>query len=154
MNQNFYRRLGNVVIIVACIVTYQFMTMYRSQEQEIANLSEQVQMLKNVSAKASEAEVQAQNEAGNYQDGEYTGEAQGFGGPVKVKVRIAGSKIAEVSIVSAEHEDAAYLDMAKVLLDTIVTEQSLEVDAISGATYSSNGIIDAAKQAVEQAVIK
>ena len=58
-----------------------------------------------------------------WKNGVYYGEAEGFGGPVKLKVTI--------------HD--------------IKKKQSAEVDAVSGATYSSRGIINAAKQALEEA---
>ena len=92
-------------------------------------------------------------EAGDYKDGEYTGSARGFGGLITVKVTIKNGKIAKVSIVSAPGEDAAYFNKAKSLTGIIAKRNSTNVDAVSGATYSSNGIIMAVRNALSKAAI-
>ena len=55
-------------------------------------------------------------------------------------------------MTSAEKEDGAYLAMAEDIIPKIIEAQSAEVDTISGATFSSTGIKNAAEQALEQAV--
>lgn len=86
-----------------------------------------------------------------YQDGTYTGSADGFSGKVKVKVRIKNGKIKKITIVS--HSDGAeYMDKAKILAKRIVSAQSTGVDTVSGATCSSNGIIHAVQNALKKAV--
>ena len=55
-------------------------------------------------------------------------------------------------MTSAEKEDSAYLAMAEDIIPKIIEAQSVEVDTISGATFSSTGIKDATEQALEQAV--
>ena len=57
-----------------------------------------------------------------------------------------------VNIVSADGEDGSYLTMAKDIIPKILDAQSAEVDTISGATFSSTGIKNATKQALEKAV--
>ena len=57
-----------------------------------------------------------------------------------------------VEVTSAEKEDSAYLAMAEDIIPNIIEAQSAEVDTISGATFSSTGIKNAAEQALEQAV--
>ena len=86
------------------------------------------------------------------QDGTYTGEADGFGGTVAVEVTVKDGKIEAVEVTSAEKEDSAYLAMAEDIIPKIIEAQSAEVDTISGATFSSTGIKNAAEQALEQAV--
>lgn len=90
-------------------------------------------------------------DSGDYEDGTYTGSAQGFGGPIKVQVKIKKGKIASVKILSAEKETKSFFDKAKALTRTIVNKQTADVSAISGATYSSNGIINAVKNALAKA---
>ena len=88
-----------------------------------------------------------------YKDGTYTGTATGFNGPVTVRVTIKGGKIAKVEIVS--HTDTPeYFSRAKAVTGRIVSKQSPNVDAVSGATYSSNGIIKATEKALAKAVTK
>lgn len=79
-------------------------------------------------------------------------EADGFGGTVAVEVTVKDGKIEAVEVTSAEKEDSAYLAMAEDIIPKIIEAQSAEVDTISGATFSSTGIKNAAEQALEQAV--
>lgn len=78
-------------------------------------------------------------------------EAQGYGGTVAVELTIENGKFTDLTVVSAEKEDAAYFDAASSLLDTILEEQSTDVDTVSGATFSSNGIIHATEDALRKA---
>ena len=59
--------------------------------------------------------------------------------------------ITDISIVSAEKEDGAYLSMAEDIIPTIIDAQSADVDTISGATFSSTGIKNAVAQALKEA---
>lgn len=88
-----------------------------------------------------------------YADGIYTGSSRGYGGQVKVQVTMENGSITDVQILSASHETAAFLKRAKRLLNTVVTEQTWEVDAISEATYTSRGILGAVKNALTGEVV-
>lgn len=89
-----------------------------------------------------------------YVDGIYYGYGEGYGGTIKVKVIIKKNKITNIQIVSAVYETLEYLNRAKALLSTMIKKQTAQVDVISGATYSSNGIIDAVYNALEEAAKK
>ena len=86
-----------------------------------------------------------------YRDGVYTASAEGFGGPITVQVTILNDKIDSITIVSAEGETSSYFTKAHHVISTILDEQTPEVDAISGATYSSTGILNAVKSALASA---
>lgn len=92
-----------------------------------------------------------QKPTGGYRDGTYTGSATGFGGQIRVKVTISDGKISAVKVVSAPKETKSYLNKAKAVTKRIVTANSPNVDTVSGATYTSNGIINAVKRALSQA---
>lgn len=94
---------------------------------------------------------EAFEEPEGYQDGTYYGSARGFGGTIQVKVVISDGKIAEISIVSASGETPSYMSSAKAVVSRILSAQSPNVDTVSGATYSSNGIMNAVKAALRQA---
>lgn len=94
------------------------------------------------------------DESGEYNDGEYTGTARGFGGKITVRVTISGGKITSVKIISAPGETGSYLSRAKAVIGRILKKQSTNVDAVSGATYSSNGIIKAVRNALAKAAKK
>ena len=111
-------------------------------------------------AAANDAAVQEQITAaeraasrGSYAtDGVFTGAAEGFGGTVEVAVTIENGYIDLVEIVDASHEDADWLDMAIVLLDEIVDEQTSALDVVSGATYTSAGILNATTEALQKSL--
>ena len=100
----------------------------------------------------SSAEIAAVQDASAYKDGTYYGTGKGFAGNIKVKVDIAGGKISAISIVSTKDGDS-YVKSASSLLDTIVEKQSTNVDTVSGATFSSRGIIAAVRNALSQAAV-
>lgn len=101
---------------------------------------------------SSLAEIAAVQDASAYKDGTYYGTGKGFAGAIKVKVDISGGKIASISIVSTKDGDS-YVKSASSLLDTIVEKQSTNVDTVSGATFSSRGIIAAVRSALSQAAV-
>lgn len=102
---------------------------------------------------SSSAEIAAVQDASAYKDGTYYGTGKGFAGNIKVKVDIAGGKISAISIVSTKDGDS-YVKSASSLLDTIVEKQSTNVDTVSGATFSSRGIIAAVRSALSQAAVR
>lgn len=101
---------------------------------------------------SSLAKIAAVQDASAYKDGTYYGAGKGFAGTMKVKVDISGGKIASISIVSTKDGDS-YVKSASSLLDTIVEKQSTNVDTVSGATFSSRGIIAAVRSALSQAAV-
>lgn len=143
--RKFWVRVANAAVIVVALFGYNMVIQAREQADEIARLSAE---LVSTQANAGSGDASA---AGSYADGTYTGTAQGFGGDVTVEVLIEGGKITDLTIVSAEHEDGAYLTMAEDIIPAILDAQSAEVDTISGATFSSTGIKDATAQALEEA---
>lgn len=86
-----------------------------------------------------------------YQNGTYTGEGQGFGGTIQVEVTLEDDTITDIQVVSAPGEDSAYLSQGKGVISTILDAQSTDVDTISGATFSSTGIINAVNDALGKA---
>ena len=88
---------------------------------------------------------------GGYKDGTYQGSGTGFGGTITVEVTISGGKIASISILSAAGETASYFASAQGVISRIISGQTPNVDAVSGATYSSNGIIQAVQNALAKA---
>ena len=85
-------------------------------------------------------------------DGTYEGAAEGYNGDIKVSVVVQNGAVTDISIVE-EKETPQYLQRAKEIIQTIVNGQSLEVDGITGATYSSKGIQNAVYHALQDAVI-
>lgn len=86
-----------------------------------------------------------------YKDGTYQGSGTGFGGTITVQVTVSGGKISNIDILSAAGETGSYFSSARGVVSSILSAQSPNVDAVSGATYSSNGIIQAVQNALSGA---
>ena len=112
----------------------------------------QAQSGQTAAAAGSSTSVAKVEDAAAYKDGTYYGSGTGFGGPLKVMVEISGGKIASIQIV--ENSDGSdYISKAASLIDSIIATQSTNVDTVSGATYSSVGIIQAVRDALSQAAV-
>ena len=119
-------------------------------QEENKKLKDQNSGLKN---KIESLENEAQKDTNvnkKLKDGRYSGSGAGFKGDVKVQVDVSGGKISNINIVD-NVDDAPYFDKAKSLVGTIISKQTPNVDSISGATYSSNGIKSAVRDALKKA---
>jgi uncharacterized protein with FMN-binding domain len=135
--QKFWIQSISVAAIVVVTLTYNI-TVNRRTNSEIQ------------AKEAYEATIQT-TESYKYKDGVYNGEAEGFGGLIKVEVTINSGKIEKIDVLSHDDEDEAYYNLAQSVIDDILDSQSTDVDVASGATFSSNGIINAVKNALEKA---
>ncbi len=90
---------------------------------------------------------------GTWKDGVYSGSGTGYGGVIKVSVTIRDGKIADITVVSHDKETPDFYAKAEAVVQKILQAQSTNVDVISGATYSSNGIRQAVIDALNQAVV-
>ena len=141
--QVFAVKIINIMLAVSLVCTYNAVVNDRKEQETAAR-----QKLAEQQAQAAEDN---ETSASPYADGTYTGEAQGNGGPVKMEVTIANGQITDCTVLSAEKEDTAYFDAAQGVIDEVLDEQTAEVDTVSGATFSSRGILGAVEDALEQA---
>lgn len=179
--QNFIMRILCLVLILAAVTGYNSMQEKDTQTQEsqqITELTKRVEKLegqqkemlsaleeaaKNQEAAQAEAKDKsketdsAESEEGSddsenvYKDGTYTGSAQGFGGAITVEVTLASDEITDIQVTGAPGEDSAYLSQAEGVISSIISAQSTDVDTVSGATFSSTGIINAVVDALGKA---
>ena len=142
-NRFFPVKLINLMLVIALLGAYQFVALGRAAAEAEA-LEE---------ARAYEAEQKAAAGAVSiYNDGVYSGSAQGYGGAVSVEVTIENDVITDISVVSHSGEGAAYWDMAKDMIPQMIAAQSPEVDTVAGATLSSVGIHNAVTLALRSAL--
>lgn len=85
-----------------------------------------------------------------YKNGTFSGSGEGFEGTITVNVTIENDKITNISVVSAS-DDEPYWSEGKGIISRIISAQSANVDTVSGATFSSGGILDAVKAALSSA---
>ena len=89
-----------------------------------------------------------------YADGVYTGVADGYGPDLTVEVTIENNVITDVEVVSHNEVNERFWSLPIAQLPgEIVEAQSIEVDSISGATYTSVGIKNAVLHALSQAIV-
>ena len=143
----FLVKLLCFVLLIGLFCGYQQVALQRAaavaeREQEIAL------------AEAHNREVQQKMNAvsARFVPGTYEGSAQGFGGIIKVSVTVDENEITEIKVLSAAGEDEAYFAQAETLNDRILQKQTTDLDAVTGATLSSIGLLDAVDAALEQAV--
>ena len=149
-------RFLNVAVIAAVLIGYNTVLDKRDKEDQIARLSAELETtqlqkenLQTAAAASNTADTAASEAAeaeGQYVDGTYDGE-----GTMAVEVTVEGGQITDLAITSADGEDSAYLSNAEAIIPKIIEAQSADVDTISGATFSSTGIRNAAQEAIEKA---
>ena len=92
------------------------------------------------------------NSEKKYKDGTYTGTGQGFRGPVEVSVTVSNGEITDITVKDYE-DDAQFFNKAKSsIISRILSTQSINVDTVSGATFSSKGILSAIADALGEEV--
>lgn len=125
---------------------------YKKSDIKIKDVSEKSKAEDEAVSSSIQTTPKAANEQkSKYQDGVYQGIGKGFGGTVKVELEIQDGKIISAKVLSAKKETKQFLNKAKTLLQDVVEKQDGEVDAVSGATYSSNGILEGVQEALAQA---
>ena len=126
----------------------------RNQEAAIAQAKSDAKDKDNAAkedAEETDTEEESDDSENVYKDGTYTGSAQGFGGAITVQVTLANDEITDIQVTSAPGEDSAYLSQGEGVISSIISAQSTDVDTVSGATFSSTGIINAVVDALGKA---
>ena len=88
---------------------------------------------------------------GKLKDGTYQGSAPGYRGTIRVSVTVSDGKIARVDILGYDDDDA-YFSSAVGVINQMIGQTSGNVDSVSGATYSSVGIMNAVNNALNKAI--
>jgi uncharacterized protein with FMN-binding domain len=126
---------------------WQYQQIANSRAAVVADHQAQAEEINSYNAEILQAESES-----TYEDGIYQGTATGFGGDITVEVTVEAGSIAQIEVLSADGEDPAYYSQAESVVEEMLRQQSTEVDTVSGATYSSRGLIEATAQALEKAV--
>ena len=100
-------------------------------------------------ASTNEATEEAKGVSGTFE-----GEAQGMGGPVKVTITLEDGVLTDVKAVGDDETPGIGTPVLETLPGEILKNQSLEVEAISGATITSDAVIEATKAALAEAGVE
>ncbi|MGN0709924.1 MAG: FMN-binding protein [Anaerovoracaceae bacterium] len=150
----FWIKVIDIILIVGAILFYNQAVYYRNNAKEankqLKAYADQIEKMQERN-KASSAGKKQASAAKKYKDGKYTGSARGYGGQIVVSVNVKQDVITDIQVVSASGETDTYYNSAVSVIDSILDAQSTDVDSVSGATYSSNGIKNAVKAALAKA---
>ena len=146
---NFLTKILCFILVFAAFVPYQAKASKKAEAEaeNAAQIAEVEAANREVRKQMADAE-----KASPYADGVYEGTAEGFGGPVSVEVTIDGGDITEIRLLDVSGEDPAYLTQVESLLDQMLLTQGVNVDTISGATFTSKGLIHAVTEALRKAL--
>lgn len=86
--------------------------------------------------------------AGIYKDGVYEGSGAGFRGDVNIRVTVDNGNITDITVLSYQDDDRFFGSARNGVIPAIIENQNTDVDVVSGATFSSRGIIDAVEDAI------
>ena len=152
--RNFILRTVNLVLIIGVLWQYQNTALLRA-----AAVAQRQQEIKEVEAwntsvlQAQQAEQKAEEEKPTGpKDGTYEGSAYGFGDLITVSVTLKDGKMTDIAVLSANGEDKPYYKQAVSVLNEMLEAQSTEVDTVSGATLTADGLIGAVADALGKAV--
>ena len=112
-----------------------------------------ISMLLNAVLVLSLAACGGGNTASNSTDGTYTGEGTGKGGKIQVKLTLKNNEIVDI-VIGENNETPGYADAMEKMKNEMIETNQIKVDGVAGATYSSNGFLDAVKNAFQQSGAK
>ncbi|MCD8146822.1 MAG: FMN-binding protein, partial [Clostridiales bacterium] len=116
------------------------------EEPNLSAVAEDSEALSEEETEAVAEELLAQG-VGDFEDGVYYGSGTGFSGITQVEVVVENRQIVQINILSYQDDDS-FFNRAKGVIDSVLAAQTWEVDTVSGATYSSRGILEAVKNAL------
>jgi uncharacterized protein with FMN-binding domain len=78
----------------------------------------------------------------------FEGTGQGFRGPISVQVRMNEDSITEIEIIDSVEDRLVGETAMEELIDLVILYNTTDIDAVSGATESSNGFLEAVRNAI------
>lgn len=139
--KNFLLRAVNLLLILGVLWQYQQVALIRAAA--VSQRKQEIAEVEAYNASVLQAQSAAQAEQSGYRDGIYEGSAYGFGDVIRVSVTIQNGKMTDIAVLDYKQ--------ALPLLDEMLAMQSAEVDTVSGATLTAEGLIGAVENALGKA---
>ena len=148
--RDFILRAVNLVLIFGVLWQYQNTALLRADA--VAQRQREIKEVEawNTSVLQAQQEAEEEKPTGP-KDGTYEGSAYGFGDLITVSVTLKDGKMTDISVLRADGEDKPYYKQAVSVLNEILNAQSTDVDTVSGATLTADGLIDAVADALGKA---
>ena len=149
-DRDFILRTVNLVLILGVLWQYQNTALLRADA--VAQRQKEIKEVEAWNASVLQAQQEAEEEKPTGpKNGTYEGSAYGFGDLITVSVTLKDGKMTDISVLSADGEDKPYYKQAVSVLNEMLEAQSTEVDTVSGATLTADGLIDAVADALRKA---
>ena len=103
------------------------------------------------SAQPSGSTTPAPSETGSaaiFTPGTYEGTGKGYGGDIKVSVTVDETSITDIEVVEQTETEGVGGAALPILVDKVLSAQSVNIDGVSGATYTSDGFLTAVREAI------
>lgn len=103
------------------------------------------------SAQPSGSTTPAPSETGSaaiFTPGTYEGTGKGYGGDIKVSVTVDETSITDIEVVEQTETEGVGGAALPTLVDKVLSAQSVNIDGVSGATYTSDGFLTAVREAI------
>ena len=148
---NFIIRAVNLLLILAVLWQYQQVALVRAdavtaRQKEIDEVNAWNTSVLQTQQAAEEAEAES-----GLKDGTYEGTGLGFGDDITVQITISGGQMTDITVLKHDGEDKPYYTQALTMLDKMLTAQTGDVDLVSGATLTCEGLRDAVQDALGKA---
>lgn len=155
---NFIIRAVNLLLILAVLWQYQQVALVRADAVSARQKEIDEANAWNTSVlQAQQAAEEAEAESG-LKDGTYEGTGLGFGDDITVQITISGGQMTisggqmtDITVLQHDGEDKPYYTQALTMLDKMLTAQTGDVDLVSGATLTCEGLRDAVQDALGKA---
>lgn len=149
---NFFMRLVCFCCIIAFLNSYQVQAKNKAvlEAENRAEIEAVESHNREIQARISADQGIEQN--GFYKDGIYQGTGQGYGGSIETELTVENGFVTAIKVISSKDEDPVYMDQASRLIGKMLDAQSNDVDTVSGATFSSIGLIESVGDALGKAV--
>lgn len=153
-NTGMITKLLSLVLVLCSLTVYQTVATARAEHNAAVKAQIKAAEKRAREEAAALADEQARLAAAKYIDGIYEGEGFGYGGDIKVKVTVKDGAIDAIDVYEHAGEDDNYFNLAVGLTEKVIEANDTEVDVVTGATLSSEGLLEAIQTALEKAVKK
>ncbi len=142
-----------IAVSVALLVSTALVAAINASGEEASEKVENQKTAEQINEETDTINQSSALEEAVLKDGTFYGEGMGNNGNIAVEVTVTDGKMSDI-VITKFSDDVEYFDVdtdGKELIDRILDAQCCNVDMISGATYSSEGVLDAVEAAITQA---
>lgn len=146
--KGFVLRLVDLLLILGVLGLYQ--NTARARAQTVAQRQQEIQEVEAWNAEVLQAEAEEEASTG-LKDGVYEGTGLGFGDDIRVQITVQDGRMTDITVLYADGEDRPYYKQALTMLDGMLSAQTGDVDLVTGATLTCEGLRDAVQDALGKA---